>query len=113
MLGLNPHNAELRRGSEEKKVIIPAISNLKKDGVKIIGPVSADTIFMNQYKKYDVVVGMYHDQVLSPFKTIFKLDAINVTLGLKYLRVSPDHGIASDLIMKKANAKSLIKCINF
>ena len=114
VLGLNPHNAELRRGSEEKKVIIPAISNLKKDGVKIIGPVSADTIFMNQYKKYDVVVGMYHDQVLSPFKTIFKLDAINVTLGLKYLRVSPDHGIASDLIMKKkANAKSLIKCINF
>ena len=57
---------------------------------------------------------MYHDQVLSPFKAIFKFDAINVTLGLKYLRASPDHGVASDIIKrKKANASSLLKCIKF
>ena len=56
---------------------------------------------------------MYHDQVLTPFKTIFKFDAINVTLGLKYLRVSPDHGVAKKLILKNKILKSLIECINF
>ena len=57
---------------------------------------------------------MYHDQVLAPFKAIFKFDAINITLGLKYLRVSPDHGTAKNLIGKnKANPESLIKCIEF
>ena len=57
---------------------------------------------------------MYHDQVLTPFKTLFKFDAINITLGLKYLRLSPDHGTAIDLIAKdKANPLSLIKCIEF
>ena len=57
---------------------------------------------------------MYHDQVLAPFKSIFKFDAINITLGLKYFRLSPDHGVAKDLIGKnKANPSSLIKCINF
>ena len=54
----------------------------------------SDTFFIQEYKKYDVIVGMYHDQVLTPFKTLFKYDAINITLGLKYLRVSPDHGTA-------------------
>ena len=68
----------------------------------------ADTVFMENFKKYDVIVGMYHDQVLPPFKSIFKFDAINITLGLKYLRVSPDHGVGMDLIRKnKANATSL------
>ena len=57
---------------------------------------------------------MYHDQVLAPFKSIFKFDAINLTLGLKYLRVSPDHGVATDLIKKNiANASSLTECIKF
>ena len=57
---------------------------------------------------------MYHDQVLAPFKTIFKFDAINITLGLKYIRVSPDHGVAKSLILKnKANPESLMKCIDF
>ena len=71
-------------------------------------------MFIEDFKKYDVIVGMYHDQVLTPFKTIFKFDAINITLGLKYLRVSPDHGVAKKLILKnKANPKSLIECINF
>ena len=57
---------------------------------------------------------MFHDQVLGPFKALFKFDAINITLGLKYLRVSPDHGTATNLIGKnKADPTSLIKCINF
>ena len=114
MLGLNPHNAELRKYSEEKKIIIPSIFKLKKKGIKINGPLVSDTIFINEYKKYDIIIGMFHDQVLAPFKTLFKFDAINITLGLKYLRVSPDHGIAKNLIKKKkGNPISLIKCINF
>ena len=68
----------------------------------------------NKYKDYDVIVGMYHDQVLAPFKTIFKFDAINITLGLKYLRLSPDHGVAKSLIKRKvADYSSLLKCIKF
>lgn len=114
VLGLNPHNAELRTESEEKKIIIPTINKLKKKGFFIKGPLVADTIFINEYKKYDVIIGMYHDQVLGPFKTIFKFDAINITLGLKYLRVSPDHGIAKNLInKKKGNPTSLNKCLDF
>ena len=114
ILGLNPHNAEMQKDSEEKKIIIPSILKLKKRGVNLTGPLVSDTLFIEDFKKYDVIVGMYHDQVLTPFKTIFKFDAINVTLGLKYLRVSPDHGVAKKLIFKnKANPKSLIECIDF
>ncbi len=114
ILGLNPHNAELRDNSEEKRIIIPAINKLKKMGLSVSGPLVADTIFIDGYKKYDVIVGMYHDQVLAPFKALFKFNAINVTLGLKYIRVSPDHGVAKNLVgKKKANPESLIKCINF
>ncbi len=113
ILGLNPHNAELKSNSEEKKIIMPAIKNLKKLGIKVEGPLSSDTVFISNYKKFDVIVGMYHDQVLSPFKTLFKYDAINLTIGLKYFRISPDHGTAVDLVGKnKANPLSLIKCIN-
>lgn len=114
VLGLNPHNAELVKNSEEKKHIIPAILELKKRGFKIEGPLSADTMFINNYKNYDTVVGMYHDQVLTPFKSLFHFDAINLTLGLKYIRVSPDHGPAKDLVKKnKANYLSLLRCIKF
>ena len=114
ILGLNPHNAELSKKSEEIKEIIPAIFRLKKAGLNIKGPLIADTIFINNYKKYNVIVGMYHDQVLTPFKTLFHFDAINITLGLNYLRVSPDHGPAIDLIGKnKANYNSLLQCIKF
>ena len=82
--------------------------------MNIKGPLVSDTIFMNDYKNFDVIVGMYHDQVLSPFKTLFKFDAINITLGLDYIRVSPDHGTARNLVGKnKANPSSLLKCIDF
>ena len=114
ILGLNPHNAELRKNSEERKIIIPAILKLRKKRINIIGPIVSDTVFISDFRNYDVIVGMYHDQVLSPFKAIFKFNAINVTLGLKYLRVSPDHGTALKLAGKnKSNPESLLKCINF
>ena len=114
VLGINPHNSELSKNSEEKKIIIPSISQLKKRGINVTGPLVSDTVFIKEYEKYDVIVGMYHDQVLSPFKSIFKFDAINITLGLNYIRVSPDHGTAVHLIgKKKADASSLIKSIDF
>ena len=114
VLGLNPHNAELRKNSEEKKIILPSIFKLKKSKIKVDGPLVSDTVFINEYKNYDIIVGMYHDQVLSPFKTIYKFDAINITIGLRYLRVSPDHGIAKNLVGKnKANITSFMKSIEF
>lgn len=114
VLGLNPHNAEFRKNSEENKKIIPGIIKLKKMGISINGPLAADTIFIKDYKNFDIIIGMYHDQVLIPFKTLFKFDAINITAGLKYIRVSPDHGIATDKILqKKANPKSLLRCIKY
>ena len=114
ILGLNPHNAELSNNSEEKRIIIPAIKNLKNQNIKVFGPLVSDTIFINEYKKFDVIVGMYHDQVLGPFKALFKFNAINLTIGLPYLRVSPDHGVALNLIgQNKASADSLFECIKF
>ena len=115
LLGLNPHNFEFRKGSEELKTIIPAIKFLKKNKIFINGPISGDTAFSNQSKtKYDVIIGMYHDQVLSPFKALYNFNAINVTLGLPYIRVSPDHGTGEDIIKKNlANPESLIQCIKF
>ncbi len=114
ILGLNPHNAELSKNSEELKIINPSILKIKKMGLNVDGPLSADTLFIDNFKKYDVIVGMYHDQVLTPFKTLFKFDAINITLGLNYLRVSPDHGPGKDLIKKnKASHLSLLRCVKF
>ena len=115
VLGLNPHNDELRIKSEEYEVILPVLKKLKKKNIKVCGPYPADTIFMNKDKyKYDVIIGMYHDQVLAPFKAVCQFDAINITLGLKYLRISPDHGTGHDIAGQgKANPLSLIKAINF
>ena len=114
ILGLNPHCESVNKFNEDEKIIKPVVNKLKKK-FKISGPYPADTIFIkNIRKKFDVIVGMYHDQVLSPFKTLFKFDAINITLGLDYIRVSPDHGTARNLIGKnKANPLSLLKCIDF
>ena len=114
ILGLNPHNAEFKKKSEEMRTIIPSIIRLKKLGFRVKGPLVSDTVFINDYKNYDVIIGMFHDQVLTPFKALFKFNAINITLGLKYLRISPDHGTASDLIGKnKADPTSLLKCIGY
>ena len=115
VLGLNPHNDEFRKKSEEVTSIIPAIKFLKNKKYKVIGPLPADTAFSYKKKyKFDVVVGMYHDQVLGPFKALHGFNGINLTLGLDYYRASPDHGTASDIIgLGKANYKSLLDSINF
>ena len=115
ILGLNPHNGENKFHSVENKIIKPAIMKLKQIKININGPFPADTAFNNKnIATYNVIVGMYHDQVLGPFKALYGYDAINVTLGLKYLRLSPDHGTAQDIVgLNKANPKSLIVAINF
>ena len=115
ILGLNPHNSENRTNSIENKIIKPAVKKLRRLNIDIKGPFPADTVFSNQKKlKYNVVVGMYHDQVLAPFKALYGYDAINITLGLKYLRISPDHGTAKDIAgLGKANPQSLSSAINF
>ena len=114
MLGLNQNIGEMKNDTKEVKKIIPAILKLKKKGVNITGPLSADTVFIENYKNFNVLVGMYHDQVLTPFKTLFHYNAINITLGLPYVRVSPDHGPAYDLIGKnKGNYLSLLNCVKF
>ena len=91
------------------------IKTLKKNKVKVFGPVSPDSSFMSFNKsKFNVIVGMYHDQVLTPMKTLFEHNAINITLGLPFIRISPDHGVAADIVGKnKANPQSLIECLKF
>ena len=113
--GLNPHCESILNLNEDKLIVSPAIKTLKKLGYNVNGPFSADTIFLKQNrKKYDVIVGMYHDQVLSPFKTLFEYNAFNITLGLPFLRVSPDHGPNEKMIGKNlSNPLSLIKAIKF
>ena len=112
VLGLNPHNNEFSKFSKETKVILPAVNHLKKIGINLDGPFPADTILLNK-KKFNIIVGMYHDQVLPIFKAIHGFNAVNITLGLNYLRMSPDHGTAAKLIYKnKGNTSSLKKCIN-
>ncbi len=115
ILGLNPHCESIDNISEEDKFIKPAIKFLLKKRVNIKGPFSADTFFSkNNLSRYDIAIGMYHDQVLTPMKTIFGFNAINLTLGLPFLRVSPDHGTNNIMIGKnKSNAQSLISSINF
>ena len=113
ILGLNPHNYELRNNSEEKKIILPAIKKLQKKGIKVKGPLSGDTAFLKS-RNFHILVGMYHDQVLSPYKALYNFDAINITAGLPYVRVSPDHGTGKDIIKKNmANPMSLIESIKF
>ena len=113
--GLNPHCESNYKSSEEDKVIKPAIKMLIKSKFRIKGPIAADTIFMKeQSKNYDVVVGMYHDQVLTPIKTLFGFNAINITLGLPFIRISPDHGPNISMLGKNISTpKSLIEALKF
>ena len=113
--GLNPHCESIHKFNEDKKIVLPAIKKLKKKGLKIFGPLSADTIFLKQNRaKYDVIIGMYHDQVLSPLKTLKEYDAINITLGLPFFRISPDHGPNENMINKNlSNPLSLIRALEF
>ena len=115
VLGLNPHNFSALKKNKEEKIITKAIKRLIKMKIKVTGPVSPDSSFMIYKKnKFDVIIGMYHDQVLTPFKALFNFSAINITLGLPYIRTSPDHGVAENIIGKRiANPKSLIESIKF
>ena len=115
VLGLNPHCESVNKFNEDEKIIKPAVNHLMKLNYKISGPYSADTIFLkDNRKKFDVIIGMYHDQVLTPIKTLFEYDAINITLGLPFIRVSPDHGPNEKMIGKNiSNPLSLIKAITF
>ncbi len=113
--GFNPHCETTDEFSEESKIISPAIKSLRKRKIKISGPYPADTVFLkkNLYK-FDIFIGMYHDQVLTPIKTIYEFNAINITLGLPFIRITPDHGPNNFMIGKnKSNPKSLIKAFEF
>ncbi len=115
VLGLNPHCETTDKVSEEKKQIIPAIDYLKKRKINIVGPFSADTFFIEKnIKKFDVVVGMYHDQVLTPIKTLFNFNAINITIGLPFIKVTPDHGPNYEMIGKnKSDPSSIFYAFKF
>ena len=115
ILGLNPHNFSTKKKSIEINIIQKAVKKLKKIKINVTGPLPADSSFAIYDKyKFNIIVGMYHDQVLAPFKAIFKFDAINITLGLPYIRISPDHGVAENIVAKKiAKPDSLIEAIKF
>ena len=113
--GLNPHCESNFNQNEENKIIKPAIKYLIKKNYKVTGPYPADTIFLkDNYKNFDVIIGMYHDQVLTPIKSIFGFDAINITLGLPFLRISPDHGPNLKMFLKnKSDPSSLLLALQF
>jgi len=114
--GLNPHGGDGGLvGQEEIKIIAPAVKKLKRKGVKVLGPIPADTIFALAYqKKIDLVISMYHDQGLGPLKMIAFDEGINVTLGLPFKRSTPDHGTAFDIAYKnKASSHSIEKALDY
>jgi 4-hydroxythreonine-4-phosphate dehydrogenase len=115
LLGLNPHCETIDKFNEDEKILIPAIKYLSRKKINVSGPYSADTAFLKKNRKrFDVIVGMYHDQVLTPIKTIFEYDAINITLGLPFTRISPDHGPNQKMLgQNKSNPLSLIRAIEF
>ncbi len=114
VLGLNPHAGERGLiGDEEGKVISPVIKELKGNGIS--GPYVPDAFFAQHlYKNYDFVIGMYHDQILIPFKLLDFNKGVNYTAGLPIVRTSPDHGTAFDIAYKmKADASSMIESFNW
>ena len=114
ILGLNPHCESIHAFNEDEKIIQPSIKYLKKK-YNVSGPYPADTIFLkNNRKNFDVIVGMYHDQVLTPIKTLYEYDAINITLGLPFIRISPDHGPNETMLGRNlSNPLSLLRAIKF
>jgi 4-hydroxythreonine-4-phosphate dehydrogenase len=112
--GLNPHAGEEGSlGTEECTIVAPAVEMLRAEGIKIRGPLPADTMFHDAARKtYDCAICMYHDQALIPVKTLAFEDAVNVTLGLPFIRTSPDHGTAFDIAgTGRANPSSLIAAL--
>ena len=113
--GLNPHCESIGNVNEDEKIIKPAIKSLANSNFNVYGPFAADTIFLKKNReRYNVIIGMYHDQVLTPIKTLFEYDAINITLGLPFTRISPDHGPNHKMLGKnKSNPLSLVKALTF
>ncbi len=112
--GLNPHAGEGGSiGDEEKRIIAPAIERLRKQGINVVGPLPPDGMFHDEARlRYDAAICMYHDQALIPLKALGFWDGINVTLGLPFVRTSPDHGVAFDLAGRGlARPESLIAAI--
>ncbi len=115
ILGVNPHaSSDIDKNTKDKKLLSKIVKNMRKKKFKISGPLSADTAFMGNNKN-KIFIGMYHDQVLIPFKTTNKFDGINITIGKKILRLSPDHGTAKNLKGKKKNIsnESFLRCLDF
>jgi 4-hydroxythreonine-4-phosphate dehydrogenase len=112
--GLNPHAGEDGSlGSEDKTIVAPAVEMLRGEGIDARGPLPADTMFHEAARKtYDCAICMYHDQALIPIKTLAFDDGVNVTLGLPFIRTSPDHGTAFDIAgTGRANPASLIAAL--
>jgi 4-hydroxythreonine-4-phosphate dehydrogenase len=112
--GLNPHAGEDGSlGTEDRMIVAPAVEILRGEGIDIRGPLPADTMFHDAARKtYDCAICMYHDQALIPVKTLAFEDAVNVTLGLPFIRTSPDHGTAFDIAgTGRANPSSLIAAL--
>ena len=112
--GLNPHAGEAgTMGREDETIVAPAVAALKALGIGAFGPLPSDTLFHARARKnYDVVLAMYHDQALIPVKTIAFDETVNVTLGLPFIRTSPDHGTALDIARRGiANADSMIAAL--
>src|SRR6266851_7332857 len=112
--GLNPHAGEDGSlGTEDQTIVTPAIEILRGNGIPVVGPLPADTMFHDAARKtYDCAICMYHDQALIPVKTLAFDDAVNVTLGLPFIRTSPDHGTAFDIAgTGRANPASLIPAL--
>jgi 4-hydroxythreonine-4-phosphate dehydrogenase len=115
VLGLNPHCESVDKFNEDEKILKPAIKYLFDKKINVKGPYPADTAFIKKNRQnIDVIVGMFHDQVLTPIKTLYEYDAINITLGLPFIRISPDHGPNQKMIgQNKSNPLSLIRAIEF
>ena len=112
--GLNPHAGENGTiGDEEQKFIIPTIKKLRSEGYNLMGPISADTMFYQKKRRnFDAAICMYHDQALIPIKTLDFHTSVNLTIGLSFIRTSPDHGTAFDIAGKNlANPTSTIEAI--
>ena len=113
--GINPHCESILNFNEDEKIVSKAVIAQKKRGINVSGPFPSDTIFLKKNRdKFNVILGMYHDQVLAPIKSLYEFDAINITMGLPFLRVTPDHGPNEKMIGKKiSNPISLINALNF
>ena len=114
--GLNPHAGEKGTlGSEDITIIKPVLSQLLSEGVNVKGPLPADSLFHQSARsEYDCVLGMYHDQVLPVVKSLDFMKTVNITLGLDFIRTSPDHGTAYDIAGKnRAEPDSLIAAIDY